>query len=87
VVNFPASVTSSRFLGKKRSNWLYNLAKAEKSKSGADDMIENDINVNIEYNVNDYIALAEQPLYCICNGVSEGDMVACDNPKVIYILS
>jgi hypothetical protein len=76
-VNIPASsTTSSRFLGKKRNK------TASKTGKSVIDEVE-DVNINIEYNLNDYLKPGDQPqLYCICNGVSEGDMVACDNPRV-----
>jgi hypothetical protein len=42
-----------------------------------------DLNVNTEYNVTDFLKPGDQlPLYCVCNGPSEGDMVACDYSKV-----
>ena len=28
-----------------------------------------------------------EPRYCLCNQVSYGDMVACDNPDVILFIS
>ena len=57
---------------------IFNLEREKVIKSEPED-----ININVEYNVSDYFKPGDiQPLYCICNGVSEGDMVACDYQKV-----
>jgi len=48
-------------------------------------MVENDLSLNQQQSdlllESDVIDKNEE-LYCYCNGVSFGDMVGCENPKV-----
>jgi hypothetical protein len=84
IVNIPAS-NPSRLLGKKRGSCLIIKAKPSRTKSVIDEV--EDINVNMDYNISDFYKPGDQTqLYCICNGVSEGDMVACDYAKVVLVL-
>lgn len=56
--------------------------KARGSKKGANQQPEQDVEVEVDDDGN--VIDPEEPRYCLCNGVSFGTMIQCDNDNCKY---
>ena len=52
-----------------------------------DSLMEPDLNISADLRDQDWNFDPNEPRYCICNQVSYGDMVACDNEDVSFLTS
>ena len=77
----PASATTQTKKTKKRRETIVEqpVVVPSPAEGAAEEAMETE-----EFVEGEWVPDPNEPRYCLCNQVSYGDMVACDNPEVFY---